>query len=112
MTGLVIELQRAALEPGSVTRLLRMAVVVAKKLQVDEFERWAFSELNGYDDSQKAPAYRVLQGALKCFNPYRGWIPIFFKNSSEADWLSTRTFQQSAGDLEAMQESKKATRAC
>jgi hypothetical protein len=74
MAGLVTELQRAALdEKSSVSSLLRKALVVASKLQVSDFESWARSELEGYQDgSTPLPVYRKIHGAPKVWNPYRG----------------------------------------
>lgn len=42
MASLVLEMQREAMNPnGSITGLLRMALVVSRKLGIEEFQRWA-----------------------------------------------------------------------
>jgi hypothetical protein len=75
MPRLVHELQQAALdEKSSVSFLLRKALVVATKLSVSDFELWAGSELEGYQDGQlPLPEYRKVHGAPKVWNPYHGY---------------------------------------
>jgi hypothetical protein len=76
MNSLVLELQRDALNPStSILVLLRKALVVAKKLNIKEFQDWVEKELNGYPNGSELPKYRFILGELKAFNPYRGWIP-------------------------------------
>jgi hypothetical protein len=53
MTSLVEELQRDALDSSvSVLDLLRKALVVATKLNIDEFKEWIELELKGYSDKK------------------------------------------------------------
>lgn len=76
MSSLVLELQADALDPSvSVLNLLRKALVVAKKLNVQEFQTWIELELAGYDDTP-IPDYRSIRGQLRGWNPYHGWQPI------------------------------------
>ncbi|RUS93448.1 hypothetical protein DSM106972_096440 [Dulcicalothrix desertica PCC 7102] len=77
MSSLVVELRRDALDSSvSVLSLLRKALVVAKKLDIQEFENWIELELNGYTEIESIPEYRFVQGQLKGHNPFRGWQPI------------------------------------
>lgn len=77
MGSLVWELQRDALNREiSVLFLLRKALVVARKLNIQEFQQWVEKELNGYPEISYLPQYRFMFGELKAFNPYRGWIPV------------------------------------
>ncbi|NEP10109.1 MAG: hypothetical protein F6K14_07810 [Symploca sp. SIO2C1] len=49
MGSLVIELQKDAYDPSvSALTLLRKALVVAKKLDIKEFQKWIDLELSGY----------------------------------------------------------------
>jgi hypothetical protein len=58
MSSLVLELQRAAMDPSRrIVDILRMAVVVAKKLGLAEFKEWCEKELRGYE-KEKTPSYR------------------------------------------------------
>jgi hypothetical protein len=101
MTSLVLELQRAALNPNSsVSDLLRMAFVVARKLGIHDLEEWVSAELNGYPDGVEIPSYRVLRGDLQAKNPYRGWIPLRFQDEKMAEGLSQCNNGQSVGEIE------------
>lgn len=61
MSSLVIELQVEATNSSvSILELLRKALVVAKKLEVKDFEDWIELERNGYTDNQSIPQYRYI----------------------------------------------------
>ncbi len=76
MSGIVLELQREALDKdANIESLLRKAYVIAKKLKLKEFEDWIQLEQNGYG-SREVPEYRYVQGQLKARNPYYGWVPV------------------------------------
>src|SRR5690554_5870436 len=75
----VIQLQEEAMKTNSsITSLVRMAYVIARKLKLIEFGEWLQYELNGYQDYQgnEWPPYRTVSGELMGWNPYRGWIPV------------------------------------
>lgn len=75
--GIVIQLQREALDENvDIETLLRKAYLVARKLQLKDFEEWISSEQNGYNGD--VPDYRTVGGEIKAWNPYRGWIPVVF----------------------------------
>jgi hypothetical protein len=66
MPSLIRELQRAALDRNiRVSDLLRQALVVAHRLGAQEVEQWVLIELNGYDDPQAIPTYRVVEWVLR-----------------------------------------------
>jgi len=74
MGFLVLELQSDALNPAiSVLVLLRKALVVAIKLNIQEFQHWVEKELNGYPNKSDLPQYRLMWGDLKELIPYHGW---------------------------------------
>lgn len=104
MSGIVLELQREALLPDiKVTDLLRKAYVVAKKLKLNDFEKWINSELNGYHtplERRSLPKYRKVRGVLKAWNPYNGWIPALFNNDELANLISNQPVFQSIPELE------------
>ena len=65
--GIVIELQREALdEKISIESLMRKAYLVARKLNLKEFEEWISQEQNGY--KQEVPEYRNIAGEIKAWN--------------------------------------------
>ena len=77
MTSLVTELQREALDKSvPAGDLLRKALVVARKLKIEDIQPWLKSELNGYSNSEEGPKYRWVTGEIKAFNPLS--IPSYF----------------------------------
>ncbi|MCA7084072.1 hypothetical protein K7G19_10690 [Cupriavidus sp. DB3] len=104
MTGLVIELQQEALDPTKpVSSLLRKALVVSRKLGLDDTEAWLSAELNGYQED--CPPYRRITGEIKVFNPYNGWIPLHFAKPSDAEVLRHRNCGQPIAELEELLKS-------
>ena len=84
--GIVIELQREALDESiSIESLMRKAYLVARKLNLKDFEEWISQEQNGY--KQKVPEYRNIVGEIKAWNPYHGWIPMVL-SADIADLIS------------------------
>lgn len=75
----VISLQAECLnESVNVSSLIRKAYVIAKKLHQSDMAALFESELEGY--KKGVPGYRTINGEIKCFNPYNGWIPVFFES--------------------------------
>jgi hypothetical protein len=108
MAGLVLELQKDALEASvPITTLLRKALVVAKKLGIKEFQEWIQSELNGYDDFDNIPDYRRLYGDVKAWNPYHGYIPVIIQNESMSESLRIRKTKQPISELESLLDKSK-----
>ena len=107
MTGLVLELQKDALNPEiKVSNLLRKALVVSKKLDIVEIEEWLSKELNGYSLQDDIPKYRVLHGEVKVWNPVQGrHMPLNFPDNLMAEEFSKRTTNQSIGELDSLSES-------
>lgn len=106
MSGIVIELQRDALDKSIHTSdLLRKALLVARKLKITEIESWLQLELNGYTDAniESFPAYRWITGEIKSFNPYNGmWLPIMFPESESEIHraLTRRPCNQAIAEIE------------
>jgi hypothetical protein len=89
MTGLVLELQRDALNPEiKVSNLLRKAIVISKKLGIVEIEEWLKKELDGYLPTDDIPEYRTVRGEVKVWNPYHGWRWLNLSRIKSADFLS------------------------
>ena len=60
-----------------VEELLRLAKLIASKLQLTEIEHWIHCEITGYRDDEKLPEYRMLFARnLEVQHPYHGWIPV------------------------------------
>lgn len=107
MGSLVLELQRDALNPEiSVLVMLRKALVVARKLNIQEFQQWVEKELNGYPEKSDLPQYRFMFGELKALNPYHGWIPVRFPSQIH-DFISKRPIHQPISEIETLVETLK-----
>lgn len=105
MPGLILELQVDALDTNvRVSDLLRKALVVSKKLGINEIERWIQNELNGYSTHEEIPAYRKIRGEVKVWNPYHGWQPLNFGNAQHGEVLSSRTIGQPVSELDSLKE--------
>lgn len=101
MTGLIVELQRAAMdEQASIGSLLRKAIAAAGKLRVQEFEDWARMELEGFGENP-VPPYRRLKGQVMVWNPYRGYQPLEFSDSEFAAKMSEMHMNMAVDELEA-----------
>lgn len=101
MSSIVIELQREALNPESkLSDLLRKALLVSKKLSITDIVDWIKKELNGYENREEAPEYRIAYGQVKVEDPYRGVIPVIFKYSKNEELLSKMPFLNPIAKLE------------
>ncbi|MGR3302689.1 MAG: AbiTii domain-containing protein [Candidatus Scalindua sp.] len=109
MSRIVADLQRDALDSSiRVSDLLRKALVVSHKLNLEEFGTWIQHELDGYNEDVDIPEYRIMYGEIKGWNPYRGWIPVLFGDADEAELLSRRKNGQSIAELESLSANKEA----
>ena len=104
MGSLVLDLQQEAYNSdNSISSLLRKAYAVARKLKVEEFEQWIYSELYGYRcDYDEIPDYRLVTGDLRGLNPYHGWVPAIIDNNELAQILSTRRIPDPITSLEVL----------
>lgn len=106
MAGLVLELQRDALDKAvSPSDLLRKALLISRKLNQPDIRNWIELELSGYagvrvEEVERYAPYRVVKGELVCFNPYRGWIPLDSNSAHHNEAMRTRTIGQSISQLE------------
>lgn len=115
MTGIVLELQKEALESDSdILSLLRKSYTIAKKLKLNEFERWVHNELNGYTDmpNESIPIYRKVHGEIKAWNPMNGWIPVLIKESIVENTLTEQNLLCSISDIIDLYESKESPFFC
>jgi hypothetical protein len=102
MQSLVLQLQGECLDSSvSILEILRKALVVARKLEVKDFQAWIDNELNGYDDVADLPPYRVIHGHLQCWDSHQdSWIPLFVKDVKFAEIASRCNIDQSLGELD------------
>jgi hypothetical protein len=107
MAAAVIELQREAMDRGvPLSDLLRKAFVIARKLGLEDFQQWIQREMNGYEDGEGLPPYRMVNGQVRGWNPYHGWIPVLWESAQEEKWASRRAVGQGVAELEELIESR------
>ena len=109
MRSLILELQRDALDRAvRPSDLLRKALIVAKKLRLEDMTTWIKSELSGYSEAAEIPDYRKIRGEVKALNPYRGWVPIKLTKSPRLATLfrERRRCGQGVPELESLIEQK------
>jgi hypothetical protein len=111
MNSLVLDLQSLAAAPDTdIASLLRKAMLVAGKLQLDEFRTWIDCELNGYKDGTAVPPYRQTRGTLHVVNPFHGLQPFIVPNREIADKLLLIEIRDPIGNLiHLLSESKSKT---
>ncbi len=98
--SIIQEIQSNSLDNNfPITELLRKAYAVSTKLALSEFREWTANELNGYK-GKKVPEYRKIKGTLKCFNPYRGWMPAQIPDRDLENSVSVRPNNQSIAEIE------------
>lgn len=100
MKSIVIRLQEmASNEDISIKELLRKALIVAYKLNLDDFKGWIENEINGYGKNSEIPEYRNVTGEIKACNPYTGiWMPFIWPNAPEG--VYNRKINQRISEIE------------
>jgi hypothetical protein len=107
MTGLVEEIQRAALDPNvRVSTLLRQVKLAAVKLNLDTAEQWVESELRGYQDGSPVPDYRQLGGVAMARDAFSGFQPIILGEGM--DWMRIAHIGDATASIEALLDGDKA----
>ncbi|SFR71212.1 AbiTii domain-containing protein [Anaeromicropila populeti] len=82
--AIVLELQEEALKSDAdILSLLRKSSLIARKLDLKDFQEWIYSELNGYKNTDNLPDYRYIRGDLKALNPVHGWVPVVISGEEE-----------------------------
>jgi hypothetical protein len=105
MTGgsAVAELRRAATDDNvPLAKLLRLAKVLATKLDLPEALHWINAELDGYmnGNNEELPEYRKLRGELKGLNRYHGWRVVHFEDPEFGEAVSQAPIGLAIGPLE------------
>lgn len=73
MPALIPELVNMASDPTvKTTVLLRRALVAASRLHSTEGVAWLTQELNGYEQIEDVPDYRVIKGQLRVYSSQFG----------------------------------------
>ena len=79
MSSIVLDLQNEVTKQDcDIVSVLRKAHLIAAKLGLTDFDKWILCELNGYNNDDTIPDYRIVKGQLKVHNSIYGWIPAVF----------------------------------
>jgi len=101
MNPLIVEIRNDIIgDKESITSVLRKAKVLAKKLGLRELSKWIGYELEGYPDKESLPNYRIISGEMKAWNPFHGYVPIYFKGPKEAETFSSKPLYDSIIQIE------------
>ncbi len=103
MPGLVIELERAAMDKTTPeSELLRMAKVIAVKLRLPEAMNWIDAELKGYQDATTLPQYRFVRTHVSARNPYYGWQDVNIQPEDLRDAICNQQLFESVSVIESL----------
>lgn len=81
MDSLIIDLQKDIIENKDIRSILNKALMISNELELKEFNEWVNLELNGYDNLDKLPPYRILECELRCDKIENNWgKPIITSN--------------------------------
>jgi len=102
-------LKEKILNPNiKVSDLLREAKIIAYELEDKELLKWIDKELNGYNEDDEVPQYRMVIGMPKAWNSFHGWIPLLPSTEQDVkiiDLLSKCPLKISIPELEAIRSS-------
>ena len=71
MVSLIEEVQNNCVSDNlSIVDMLRKSLILARRLKIEEFEKWIKLELDGYNDIDELPKYRIIEGLLKAETAY------------------------------------------
>lgn len=100
MSSFVLDLQKELVSSNcDIVGILRKAHLIASKLSMQDFDKWIMFELNGYANADDVPEYREVQGILKAFNPYQGWIPVILTDAEIEKMICTPKLRNSLSEL-------------
>ena len=105
MNDIIIDLRTKTLdETTSISALLRIALAVAEKLDIQDIISWIENELNGYDNSNfnKIPEYRKSRASIFGYNPYQGWKTITLESREYEDLVLGIINTQSIYEIEQL----------
>ncbi len=101
MGKIVLELQNDTMDDTKkVSYLLTKALVIARKLQLEDFANWCNKELEGYDHKDEKPSYRKINLIYKAWNPYRGFIPVVIQDKKFQETISEQDVDRSIHEIE------------
>ncbi len=105
MGSIVLELQNEVTKQDcDIVNVLRKAHLIARKLNLIDFDKWISCELNGYTNDDTIPEYREVQGVLKALNPYHGWVCVMVTNKKTEEALCCRRLRNSISEIKSLSD--------
>ena len=90
---------------NDINKILRRSKVIAKGLNLLEFEKWISKELNGYDVKDDIPKYRIVKGNIKALL-CNGMIPVNLADEF-MEVANSRKIFQSTSEIEELIKTNK-----
>ena len=90
---------------NDINKILRRSKVIAKGLNLLEFEKWISKELNGYDVKDDIPKYRIVKGNIKVLS-CNGMIPVNLADEF-MEVANSRKIFQSTSEIEELIKTNK-----
>lgn len=98
--SIVLQLQELASDAqGDINTLLSKALMVATKLNLDDFRRWVLHEQEGYPEDVDVPDYRIVRADLKGYHPHTGLISCQFNNDEMEETLTTLALTETLSEI-------------
>ena len=105
MGSIVLELQNEVTKQDcDIVNVLRKAHLIARTLNLTDFDKWIACELNGYTENDTIPEYREVLGVLKAFNPYHGWICVMVTDNRIEEALCCRRLRNSISEIKSLSD--------
>lgn len=103
--SIVLELQDLASSDSTpLPELLRKSLLVATKLDLEDFRAWIHRELNGYGNGDDIPEYRIVHAQLKVRNPYHGLQPYSMDDARQQSEICTIKVPESVGAMSELMQ--------
>lgn len=105
MTSIIEELQKESLRPDiSISDLLLKALLVSRKLKLNELKTWIENELSGYKNIDELPFYRNTLCQIRMRNPYHGWGSVLFPTNEQEIIFNRAHIMQSISEIESIRK--------
>ncbi|WP_054834780.1 hypothetical protein [Methanobrevibacter arboriphilus] len=107
MVSLIEEVQNNCVSDNiSIVDMLRKSLILARRLKIEEFEKWIKLELDGYNDISELPKYRTIEGLLKAETAY-GVKILQMPRSDLQDILQKRPYLNPISKIEELYNNHK-----
>lgn len=106
MTKIEAFIEKVQDENIPVSKLLITAKLLAGDLGQTDILKWLNLEISGYHNDDSYPEYRSMNGQMKAWNPYHGWVPVIHPSTEIEKKFCTRNASQSIREVEELLSDK------